>query len=98
MAHEYYELLYKVVTCQNKLVRQDSQNFEINSSVVLLTGKKLVSFFITPSTNASGHDAPLVIRIFTGFLFGKKSVVSNSSLYENYNAVFLLLKEFFLHC
>jgi hypothetical protein len=33
--------------------------------------KKEVSFLITPSTKASGQDAPLVIRIVTGSFLGK---------------------------
>jgi hypothetical protein len=41
------------------------------SSIDLLAGKNPASFFITPSTNASGQEAPLVTRMDTGCLFGK---------------------------
>jgi hypothetical protein len=43
----------------------------IRSSEFIVFEKNAASFFITPSTNASGQEAPLVIKIFTGVLFGK---------------------------
>jgi hypothetical protein len=42
----------------------------MRSLTFLLAGKKPASFFITPSTKASGHDAPLVIKIFSGSFAG----------------------------
>ena len=43
-----------------------------NSSIDFALGKIPASFLITPSTNASGQEAPLVSKTLTGCLFGRK--------------------------
>lgn len=49
-------------------------------SVGMVAPKKPAIRSITCSTSASGQEAPLVIRIFTGVWSGRKSRVSNSCL------------------
>ena len=47
-----------------------SKRFTRTSEFIVLE-KNAATLLITPSTNASGQDAPLVIKTFTGFLLGK---------------------------